>query len=181
MEQKRVLTSRRSPSMKTFLILVLWEHGCKGPLHPGDEQKDSLWQSHIPGKEQGQPNNWALLSNLQFSFLHEKPGALTHPTEPLRGWLSYQQLIHYLLSHEDVVSRTAGSHTSCRTFPINASGPHPINSSLHSCGNMAHPVLSNTQGMDNPLTRGSLEGQPLLMPASTLGILFNREGYAHPL
>lgn len=84
------------------------------------------------------------------------------------------------LSYEDVVSGADVSHISCRTFPTNASGPHPINSSLHSSGNIAHSVLPNTQGMDNPLTSRSLAGQPLLMPGSTGGTLLNREGYARP-
>lgn len=36
------------------VILVLWEYGCKGPLHPVDEQKDSPWQSKISCIERGQ-------------------------------------------------------------------------------------------------------------------------------
>lgn len=51
------------------LVLFLWEHGCKGPLHPGDEQKDFPWQSYISGIERGQQNTWAVVSDIQFSFI----------------------------------------------------------------------------------------------------------------
>lgn len=110
-DQIKVHASRWSPSMKIHLLLVLWEHGWKGPLHSGDEQTDSLWQSHMLGLEKGQPNTWTLVSNLQFSFLWVKPGVITHPTEPHGlGGLSYQQLAHCLL----VIWR-CGVRNSCVT------------------------------------------------------------------